>query len=25
VMARDGRDVKQLTKAGNNKQPSWSN
>jgi TolB protein len=25
VMARDGKDVKQLTKAGNNKQPSWSN
>jgi TolB protein len=25
VMARDGKDVRQLTKAGNNKQPSWSN
>jgi len=25
VMARDGKDIKQLTKAGNNKQPSWSN
>ena len=24
LMARDGKDVKQLTKAGNNKQPSWS-
>jgi TolB protein len=25
VMARDGRDLKQLTRAGNNTQPSWSN
>jgi TolB protein len=25
VMARDGRDLKQITKAGNNTQPSWSN
>jgi TolB protein len=25
VIARDGRDLKQLTKAGNNTQPSWSN
>ena len=25
VIARDGRDLKQITKAGNNLQPSWSN
>jgi TolB protein len=25
VMARDGRDLKQLTKVGNNYQPNWSN
>jgi TolB protein len=25
VMARDGRDLKQVTKVGNNTQPSWSN
>jgi TolB protein len=25
VMARDGKDLRQITKAGNNRQPSWSN
>jgi hypothetical protein len=25
IMGRDGKDLKQLTRAGNNTQPNWSN